>query len=61
MFSEWLFLPQAAVQYLGEPMVWLFLLLGTVCGFLVGVMPGLGPTMGMALCLGIVLDRKSVV
>ena len=54
MFSEWLFLPQAAVQYLGEPMVWLFLLLGTVCGFLVGVMPGLGPTMGMALCLGIV-------
>lgn len=54
MFSEWLFLPQAAIQYLGEPMVWLFLLLGTVCGFLVGVMPGLGPTMGMALCLGIV-------
>ena len=54
MFSEWLFLPQAAVQYLGEPMVWLFLLLGTVCGFLVGVMPGLGPTMGMALCLGVV-------
>lgn len=54
MFSEWLFLLQAAVQYLGEPMVWLFLLLGTVCGFLVGVMPGLGPTMGMALCLGIV-------
>lgn len=54
MFSEWMYLPQAAATYLGDPMVWAFLLLGTLCGFFVGVMPGLGPTMGMALCLGVI-------
>ncbi len=59
MFSEWLYLPQAAAQYLGDPMVWAFLLLGTLCGFFVGVMPGLGPTMGMALCLGIIFRLEA--
>ena len=59
MFSEWLFLPQAAAQYLADPMVWVFLLLGTVCGFFVGVMPGLGPTMGMALSLGIIFKLEA--
>lgn len=59
MFSEWMYLPQAAVQFLGDPSVWAMLLLGTLCGFFVGVMPGLGPTMGMALCLGIIFRLEA--
>ena len=54
MFSEWLYLPQAAAAFLGDPTVWLFLAAGVFLGFVVGVVPGLGPTMGMALCLGII-------
>ena len=54
MFSEWLYLPQASATFLGDPTVWLFLAAGVFLGFVVGVVPGLGPTMGMALCLGII-------
>ena len=51
MFSEWLYLPEAAAAFLCDPGVWLFLIGGVFLGFVVGVVPGLGPTMGMALCL----------
>lgn len=54
MFSEWLYLPEAAAAFLCDPGVWLFLIGGVFLGFVVGVVPGLGPTMGMALCLGLV-------
>ena len=54
MFSEWLYLPQAAAAFLTDPLTWLFMIGGVFLGFLVGVIPGLGPTMGMALCLGLV-------
>ncbi len=54
MFTEWLYLPQAIGTFLGDPVVWLLLAGGVLLGFVVGVIPGLGPTMGMALCLGIV-------
>ena len=49
MFSEWLYLPEAAAAFLCDPGVWLFLIGGVFLGFVVGVVPGLGPTMGMAL------------
>lgn len=54
MFTEWLYLPDAFASFLGDPAVWVFLLAGVILGFALGVIPGLGPTMGMALCLGIV-------
>lgn len=54
MFSEWSYLPQAAGAFLADPLVWLFMVGGVFLGFVVGVVPGLGPTMGMALCLGLV-------
>lgn len=54
MFSEWLHFGDAVATFLVDPMVWLFLLGGVVLGYVVGVIPGLGPTMGMALCLGVV-------
>ena len=51
LLSVWGYLPEAIVTYLGDPMVWVMLLAGTVLGYFVGVMPGLGPTMGKAwLC-----------
>lgn len=58
MFSEWLYLPQMFSTYFGDPLVWLFLLTGVVIGFVVGVIPGLGPTMGMALCLGVIFKLE---
>lgn len=35
----------------GNPMVWLALLFGTVFGYLIGAVPGLGPTLGIALLI----------
>ena len=35
-------------------MVWVFLIGGSALGYFVGVMPGLGPTMGMALSLSVI-------
>ena len=58
MFSEWLYLPEAAAAFLCDPGVWLFLIGGVFLGFVVGVVPGLGPTMGMALCLGVVFHLE---
>lgn len=54
IFEVWATLPSAVVEYLGSWQVWAFMLGGTLVGYFVGVMPGLGPTMGMALTLGIV-------
>ena len=54
LLSVWGYLPEAIVTYLGDPMVWVMLLAGTALGYFVGVMPGLGPTMGMALSLSII-------
>lgn len=58
MFSEWLYFPQMAAAFLGDPLVWAFLIAGVLLGFLVGVIPGLGPTMGMALCLGVIFKLE---
>lgn len=54
LLTIWSYLPDAISSYLGQPMVWVMLILGTALGYFVGVMPGLGPTMGMALSLGII-------
>ena len=43
LLSVWGYLPDAIVTYLGDPMVWVMLILGTALGYFVGVMPGLGP------------------
>lgn len=58
MFSEWLQLPQMIGSFLGDPLVWVFLIIGVMLGFIVGVTPGLGPTMGMALCLGVIFTLE---
>lgn len=58
MFSEWLYLPQMIAAFFGDPSVWAFLFIGVALGFIVGVIPGLGPTMGMALCLGVVFKLE---
>lgn len=54
LLAVWGSLPEAAAHYLGDPMVWVMLLGGVVLGYFVGVLPGLGPTMGMALSLSII-------
>ena len=53
-FSEWAYVPVVLAQVFSSPMVLVYLLIGLVLGYTVGVIPGLGPTMGMALLLGIV-------
>lgn len=52
--AEWAHLPGAMAEVLTEPMVWVLLIAGVALGYIIGVIPGLGPTMGMALVLGIV-------
>lgn len=52
--SEWSYLPGVFLDIVTSPMCWLILIGGVVLGFIIGVIPGLGPTMGMALVLGII-------
>lgn len=52
--SEWSHLPSVLAEILSDPMCLLILLGGVSLGFVIGVIPGLGPTMGMALVLGII-------
>ena len=54
MYSELLFLPQEILTLILSPPLWGMLIVGVVMGYVIGVLPGLGPTMGMALMLGIV-------
>jgi putative tricarboxylic transport membrane protein len=52
--GEWSHLPGVVSMYFTSPMLWLWVIMGNIVGFVIGVLPGLGPTMGMALCLGVV-------
>lgn len=52
--SEWAYLPDILSNILTSPPLWGLMALGTLIGFIVGVIPGLGPTMGMALSLGMI-------
>lgn len=54
LLAIWGTLPDAIGTYLTDPMVWVFLIGGSILGYFVGVMPGLGPTMGMALSLSVI-------
>lgn len=52
--AEWSYLPSVIKEIFTDPICLLILLGGVVLGFIIGVIPGLGPTMGMALVLGII-------
>jgi putative tricarboxylic transport membrane protein len=52
--SEWSYFPSTLKDIITSPTCLLILLGGVALGYIIGVIPGLGPTMGMALVLGIV-------
>ena len=52
--SEWAMLPSTFIDIITDPFCLLVLFGGVVLGYIIGVIPGLGPTMGMALVLGII-------
>ena len=35
----------------GDPMVWISLVFGALAGYLIGAIPGLGPSLGVALLI----------
>ncbi len=57
--AEWSYLPSTLVDIITDPMTLLILLGGVALGFIIGVIPGLGPTMGMALVLGIIYKMET--
>ena len=57
--SEWSYLPSVIGEIFTDPMCLLILFGGVVLGFVIGVIPGLGPTMGMALVLGIIYKMNT--
>lgn len=54
LLAEWSYLPATLVEIFTSPICLLIMIGGVSLGFIIGVIPGLGPTMGMALVLGIV-------
>ena len=52
--AEWALLPSTFLEIITDPFCLLVLAGGIVLGYIIGVIPGLGPTMGMALVLGII-------
>lgn len=54
LFKEWSYLPDVLLNILTSPQILGILFLGVVLGYIIGVIPGLGPTMGMALSLGVI-------
>ena len=58
--AEWSYLPSTLVDIITDPMTLLILLGGVALGFIIGVIPGLGPTMGMALVLGIIYKMETL-
>ncbi len=60
LFAEWSYLPETFKEIFTSPLCLLILTAGVVLGYIIGVIPGLGPTMGMALVLGIVYRMDSI-
>ncbi|MBQ5952036.1 MAG: tripartite tricarboxylate transporter permease [Lachnospiraceae bacterium] len=60
LLSEWSHLPSVIGEFFSNPILILILLGGLVYGYFIGVVPGLGTTMGMALCLGIIFKMPPV-
>ncbi len=56
LLREWMYLPGVLENIFTTPAVWGFLTIGVIAGYIIGVVPGLGPTMGMALSLGIIFS-----
>ena len=56
--AEWSYLPETILDIITDPITLLILLGGVALGFIIGVIPGLGPTMGMALVLGIIYKME---
>ena len=52
--SEWSYFGSTLISILSSGYTWLYLIGGTLLGYIIGVIPGLGATMGMALSLGII-------
>lgn len=59
IIQEWGYLPQMFLNILTSPATLLMLVSGSVLGYIIGILPGLGPTMGMALTLGIIFRMDS--
>ena len=51
---EWTMFGPAFAALASDPFVWVYLAAGVFLGYIIGVIPGLGATMGMALSLGII-------
>ncbi len=52
--KEWTLFGPAFAALAADPFVWVYLFSGVFLGYIIGVIPGLGATMGMALSLGII-------
>ena len=57
--AEWSYLPSTLLDIITDPWTLLILLGGVILGYIIGVIPGLGPTMGMALVLGIIYKMET--
>ena len=54
VLNEWSYFPEFAVSLATSLPIWGVTFLGALLGYIIGVLPGLGATMGMVLMLGIV-------
>ena len=53
LLNEWSYFPSLFVTYFSSPAIWGVTLLGAFMGYVIGVLPGLGATLGMALMLSV--------
>ncbi|MBR3753231.1 MAG: tripartite tricarboxylate transporter permease, partial [Ruminiclostridium sp.] len=60
MIQEWGNLPEMLTTIFTSPVVLVTLFLGVVLGYIIGVIPGLGATMGMALVLGLIYRMPQI-
>ena len=54
LINEWAHFPTLLASLATSPMIWLVTFLGVLFGYVIGVLPGLGATMGMAMMFGII-------
>ena len=60
MVREWSYLGPTLISILTDPATLMYLVGGTLLGYIIGVIPGLGATMGMALVLGIIFRLPQI-
>ena len=60
MVREWSYLGPTLISIITDPATLMYLVGGTLLGYIIGVIPGLGATMGMALVLGIIFRLPQI-